>query len=47
VRALFAKNKVRFARGEQLYVSVQHSRQILLNPFQSVLRCIALRFTSY
>ena len=27
---------------ENNYVSVQHSRQILLNPFQSVLHCIAI-----
>ena len=43
VRTLFAKNKVRFALGEHnKYVSVQHSRQILFNPFQSVLHCIAI-----
>ena len=40
VRALFAI--IKCVLHVQNYVSVQHSRQILLNRFQSVLRCIAI-----
>ena len=45
VRTLFAKNKVRFARGEQLCFCSNTAGRYSSTPFNQY--CIALRFTSY